>query len=75
MEMKTGKYNEFIILVQKDERGNDIHVVYYKYIRICQFNPQSTAESRLAAIDLVELKYCSRKVAHSSTSVCIILTI
>lgn len=63
MEMKTGKYNEFIILVQKDERGNDIHVVYYKYIRICQFNPQSTAERRLAAIDLVELKYCSRKVA------------
>ncbi|KPA18604.1 hypothetical protein MHK_001178, partial [Candidatus Magnetomorum sp. HK-1] len=63
MEMKTGKYNEFIILIQKDERGNDIHVVYYKYIRICQFNPQSNAERRLAAIDLVELKYCSRKVA------------
>jgi len=63
MELKTGKYKEFIILKQKDECGNNIHVVYYKYSRICQFNPQMNSERRLAAIDLVELKYCSIKVA------------
>jgi len=61
--MKTGKYNNFIILKQKDDRGIDIHAVYYNFVIVSRFNPENNAERRLAAIDLVEKGLCSKKIA------------
>ena len=63
MEMISGKYSGFHIIIEKDNRGRSIHIVYREYIPVVRFNAASINERKLAAIDLVEKGLCTQKVA------------
>jgi predicted transcriptional regulator with HTH domain/transposase len=63
MVMKIGKYEGLYIVHNKDSRGRTIHIVFFKYVPVVQFNPDSINERRLSAIDLVEKGVCTQKIS------------
>jgi transposase len=63
MEMHTGKFKGLLIILDKDDRGIVHHIVCCQYVPVARFNPKSDTERKLAAIDLVEQRNCSRKTA------------
>lgn len=63
MKMKTGKFKGFLIVCERDERGQTVHIVFLKYIPVVRFNPDNVNERKLAAIDLVERALCTQKTA------------
>ncbi len=63
MQMKTGKFKGFHIVIGTDKRGITRHTVFLKYVPVVRFNADSANERKLAAIDLVERELCDQKTA------------
>lgn len=64
--MRTGKYENFLIIKEKGKNGGEthkIHSVFHKYFPVAQFTPNNHIERRIAAVDLVKKCSCSHAVA------------
>jgi len=64
--MRTGKYEDFLIISEKNRNGSEthtVHSVFHNYIPVVRFDPNNLIERRIAAIDLVERLSCSHSVA------------
>ena len=63
MIIKTEKIGQLSVWTDKNSRGKTTVTVYFRYQPIVLFNPDNIGERRLAAVQLVELGYCTQKTA------------
>ena len=63
MEIKIEKIGQLIIQQQRDQRGHLVKTVFFKYVPVVQFDIDSSMETKLAAIELVERNLCNQTIA------------
>jgi len=63
MRIESKKIGIFIIVTDKDFRGQKITTIYHKYTPVAQFKVENLGERRLAAVMLVEMGLCTQKIA------------
>jgi transposase len=63
MVINTEKIGKFSVWTDQDPKGRRTRTVYFEYRPVVCFNPDNIKERRLAAVQLVELKFCNKNTA------------